>query len=639
MIQTVDPGNADTDFEYDAFGNLVKVRDFRGNETAMTYDVRGQRTSISDVDSGLRTFRYTAFGDLQSETNARGQTVTLAYDRLSRRISRQEPEGTTYWTWGNSATLRNIGSLASVSSPGFQESFEYDSLGRPSARLASAFGATLATRFTYDTTTGMLDTITYPSVSGLPLRVRQHYDRGRLVRVTNADDPATTFWQLGSLDARGQVTSETLGNGVRVASGIDPVTGLLGSRMSGPGGGSTFQDLRLAWDAAGNLSSRQEGNLGVYEQFTYDTRDRLDVMRSSNGATVDVDYDELGNVTYKSDVGQYTYHPSRKHAVVAAGSNTYSYDANGDVVNANGTTITWSSYDLPIRIMHPSGNYAYFDYGPDRSRIRQVARGASETTETVYAGGGLYERVMRNGTLSQRHYIVADGRRVAVHTRTAGAMPTTVYLLEDHLGGVDGFTSSSGALLARTSNQPFGARRSGNWSTSSPTSAEWQQVQSTTPRGFTDHEHVDNLGVIHMNGRVYDPVLGRFLSPDPVVQAPYDAQSWNRYSYVRNNPLRYTDPSGFVCFNSAPPGAFAPDYCFRNLMETVVVQASRLTDSLVSVFVNSGAGYVSSSERVGRGIAEARICRRVRRRTRIRQPAPPEVDPLQMQERLPKKSL
>jgi YD repeat-containing protein len=150
VIQTVDPGNADTDFEYDAFSNLVKVRDFRGNETAMTYDGRGQRTSISDVDSGLRTFRYTPFGELQSETNARGQTVTLAYDRLSRRISRQEPEGATYWTWGNSATLRNMGSLAGVSSPGFQETFEYDSLGRPSARIATAFGATFATRFAYD---------------------------------------------------------------------------------------------------------------------------------------------------------------------------------------------------------------------------------------------------------------------------------------------------------------------------------------------------------------------------------------------------------------------------------------------------------------------------------------------------------
>ena len=104
---------------------------------------------------------------------------------------------------------------------------------------------------------------------------------------------------------------------------------------------------------------------------------------------------------------------------------------------------------------------------------------------------------------------------------------------------------------------------------------EWKQVQSTTPRGFTDQEHVDNLGVIHMNGRVYDPVLGRFLSPDPLVQAPYDSQTWNRYSYARNNPLRYTDPSGF-CFNGHPAGDAAAESCFRTIVQSIIVQMSRL---------------------------------------------------------------
>ena len=107
--------------------------------------------------------------------------------------------------------------------------------------------------------------------------------------------------------------------------------------------------------------------------------------------------------------------------------------------------------------------------------------------------------------------------------------------------------ASSGALLTKNSYQPFGARRSGDGLSGTPTAAEWLQIQSTTARGYTDHEHLDNLGIIHMNGRVYDPALGRFLSPDPVVQAPYDTQGQNRYAYVRNNPLRYTDPSGYSC--------------------------------------------------------------------------------------------
>ncbi|MDJ0947274.1 MAG: RHS repeat-associated core domain-containing protein, partial [Kiloniellales bacterium] len=67
-----------------------------------------------------------------------------------------------------------------------------------------------------------------------------------------------------------------------------------------------------------------------------------------------------------------------------------------------------------------------------------------------------------------------------------------------------------------------------------------------TPRGFTGHEHLDAVGLIHMNGRVYDPVLGRFLSADPFVPSPTATQSFNRYSYVGNNPLSYTDPTGLV---------------------------------------------------------------------------------------------
>nr|WP_256470542.1 RHS repeat-associated core domain-containing protein [Alkalimarinus coralli] len=67
----------------------------------------------------------------------------------------------------------------------------------------------------------------------------------------------------------------------------------------------------------------------------------------------------------------------------------------------------------------------------------------------------------------------------------------------------------------------------------------------TDDRGFTDHEHMDEVGLIHMNGRVYDPVIGRFLSADPYVQAPYNSQSYNRYSYGWNNPLSVTDPAGY----------------------------------------------------------------------------------------------
>jgi RHS repeat-associated protein len=71
-------------------------------------------------------------------------------------------------------------------------------------------------------------------------------------------------------------------------------------------------------------------------------------------------------------------------------------------------------------------------------------------------------------------------------------------------------------------------------------------AEDLTPRGFTDHEMLDGLGLVHMNGRIYDPLLGRFLSADIVIQAPGNLQSYNRYSYVFNNPLTMTDPTGYV---------------------------------------------------------------------------------------------
>lgn len=70
-------------------------------------------------------------------------------------------------------------------------------------------------------------------------------------------------------------------------------------------------------------------------------------------------------------------------------------------------------------------------------------------------------------------------------------------------------------------------------------------VLDVTLRGFTGHEGVDHADIIHMNGRIYDPTLGRFLQADPHIQSPNNSQSYNRYPYVLNNPLSYTDPSGY----------------------------------------------------------------------------------------------
>jgi YD repeat-containing protein len=233
-----------------------------------------------------------------------------------------------------------------VSSPGFQEAYQYDTLGRPTATTTTIAGATLVTRRSYDTLSGALDTLTYPAASGMtPLRVRHHYDRGRLVRLSDADS-AGTYWQLNAVDSADHRTDETLGNGVRIVSSHDAVSGHLRSRTAGLGGGSTLQNLGYAWDAVGNLTLREERNRGVQEQFFHDSRDRLDYVLRGGSVSLDLDYDDPGNLAYKSDVGQYRYDTIRKHAVVAAGANTYAYDASGAVVRASSLT--------PAAITRPS---------------------------------------------------------------------------------------------------------------------------------------------------------------------------------------------------------------------------------------------------------------------------------------------
>ena len=152
-----------------------------------------------------------------------------------------------------------------------------------------------------------------------------------------------------------------------------------------------------------------------------------------------------------------------------------------------------------------------------------------------------------------------------VSSNNSGTNTVTKLILKDHLGSMVaeitlGGTPANPVVLVNTlSIHGFGPW--GNARNAASALAEGQ-------RGFTGHEHLAELGLIHMNGRLYDPVLGRFLQADPIIQAPHNAQSHNRYSYVLNNPLSFTDPSGFSAWTkwrsqvvSTVAGAIAAYFC------------------------------------------------------------------------------
>jgi RHS repeat-associated protein len=556
VIRAVDEAGSDTDLEYEAFGNLIKTRDVLGNETTLTYNVRGMKVSAADTDMGSSTFTYFPLGELKSQTDAKSQTVAFTYDKLSRVKTRVEAEGQTTWTWDTAAN--GVGRLSSISSPGnYSEIFAYDNRSRPLTQSTVIDGSTYTYSFTYDSLTGLPSTVTYPvSLGTNPFKITYGYAFGILQQVKDFYAPANIFWQGNASDARHHLIDFQLGSGLQTNRTFDRITGRIDRIDTGPSGTSAQQQLQFTWDRVGNLTKREDLNQGTLnETFQYDALDRLDIARRNGTVTLDMAYDAIGNITSKSDVGNYTYHATKKHAVVTAGANTYTYDSNGNMATRNGLSTTWYSYDLPKKItLPPNGPAAAsteFSYGPHRQRYKQVSSttfGPTTLDVTKTYVHGLFEKIVATGATSPvyLHHIVVGGERIGTHLRniddeTGQPVASEFYLTSDHLGSIDGIPEAG----AKFSYDAFGARRDRDWDGPiAPPDSD--AIILASSRGFTGQEHIDGgTALVHLNGRVYDAKLGRFTSPDPFVHKPHGTQDFNRYSYVLNNPLRYSDPSGF----------------------------------------------------------------------------------------------
>lgn len=321
------------------------------------------------------------------------------------------------------------------------------------------------------------------------------------------------------MNARGQAVDEAYGNGLWLQSHFKPLTGEMDTRQSGTGGSATnVQNLSYVWDTAGNLKERHDLRQALTETADYDELNRMWRTMGPAG-TFTFDYDAVGNVQSRSDVD-------------TSGAWTYS---------RNPTSITWTSANLPATITNGSIN-AQFAYAPDRSRWRQVADYAGGAETTLYIGG-LLEKHTTPVRTHWKHLIATPSGEVQ-HVRRSDGTTDTFYLPSDHLGSVDAVLNASAAILVRTSFDAWGGRRDDDW-VGAPSASEYQEIANTTRRGFGGHEMLDNVGLVHMNGRVYEPATGRMLSADPFVVPMLGSQGFNRYAYVGNQPLTYVDPSGF----------------------------------------------------------------------------------------------
>ncbi|MES2520911.1 MAG: SpvB/TcaC N-terminal domain-containing protein [Bacteroidota bacterium] len=516
-------------FTYDVADRLLTIKDFKGNTTTNEYDARGFKTKMIDPDMGTYLYEYNGFGELTKQTYPNGNIVTMTYDILGRLLTRVDVDGTTTNTYdtGN----KGIGKLNAVSSYVSTHTFSFDNLGRKNQETVTVNGQTYTTSDTYDAQ-GRLNTLSYPA-SGLVLK-NLYNAYGYLSELRNNADNSL-FWKLNTMDARGNVLLQEYGNGVKTERQFEDATQYLQSIRSF-NNTSTLQHFSFVFNDLAHLTQRRDVLRNKTETFDYDDVNRLTATKLNNVTATTLQYDALGNITYKSDVGDYEYGTVNNgpHRLLNVRTN----NANVQCSFTLNINTVYNSFNKVKEISNDTARVEVF-YGPDQQRIMQKMYVRNVLTRTkLYIGGITEIETFSNGKTKTTNFIGGIGLQV---TETQGASTTTTlkYYLKDHLGSNTGFTGNGGVLLEEMSFDAWGQRRNADWT------ALTTAYNGSHERGFTNHEHYDLFAMIDMNGRVYDPVLGRFLQPDPFIQDITDLQALNRYSYVENNPLSYTDPSGY----------------------------------------------------------------------------------------------
>jgi RHS repeat-associated protein len=163
------------------------------------------------------------------------------------------------------------------------------------------------------------------------------------------------------------------------------------------------------------------------------------------------------------------------------------------------------------------------------------------------------------GAVQWNQYLYAGGEMVGVRYDYNNAPTAIRYFDKDNLGSIATITDEGGTVVERDSFDAWGKRRFPNGNDDPGDS-----ITSLTTRGYTGQEELADVGLVHLNGRVYDPLIGRFTSADPVAAQPYETQGFDRYAYVNNNPLAFTDPNGFCGFFCVLGHIFNPVQVFND---------------------------------------------------------------------------
>ena len=519
QVVKVQDGGGTIDYTLRADGKPSEVAVSGGLSTTFEYDSYGRRVKIVDPSAGTQTDNIVFNSDgssVSTHTNPNGTIITYS-DKYGRTTKVERPgEYTTDYVYSADGLL-----ASETSSNGTSKSYTYDGYDRVLTMTETVpDGKWLKKTYTY-TTGSNVNSIAYESQNGTIATENFAYSNGTNIRISLQD---THIRLINGENEFGQPTSVATGGITRTY--LYNAYGMPTRRTMG-----TVMDYSYSFDPLkGNLMSRTDNLRNQTETFGYDALNRLTAIDDR-----EITYSDNGNITSIDSVGDMTYDNSAKPYQVT------SLTLEDNVVPSRVQNITYTCYSRPS-IMTEGGRSAAFTYNGDGARVKMnVSDGATSVLSRYYIGNQYELDVTPSGT-TERLYLGGDAYSApAVYIKEGSGTWTFYNIGRDYLGNITHIATADGTLVEENSYDPWGRLRN----------PETREIYSlgTEPelmlgRGYTGHEHLKWFGLINMNARLYDPVIGRFLSPDPFVQMPDFTQNFNRYSYCLNNPLVYVDENG-----------------------------------------------------------------------------------------------
>ncbi len=550
VVTMTDAPGGTINYTYFANGNLLTTN-YDGVVTTIEQDGWGRKTKLIDPSAGEYTYTYNDLGEALTETTPNGtttytldavgkptqktivgtntnSTTTYVYDGTTKLLTSstfvdvQENNATTTTVYNYDSNKRLLSSVETTPYASFTKQFTYDGFGRVNTEtsIASAAGKSSA------------KTVQHTYKNGQPWQI---------IDTANSQ----VLWQTNTVDARGQLTGATMANdNIAVTNTYDSYGFISQTKQDrlivSPG---NIMTLNTVFDAPkGNLTSRTNSLFNWSESFTYDSLDRLTSFKNTAGVTEAQDYDDRGRITQNA-VGTYNYTNTSK--AYQNTSVTVTPDALAHYQTNHEQNITYNAFKSPYQIEEVGKDKISFTYNDANSRSTMFY-GSLDNNKLLrplrkyYSADGSMEikHNITTGAIEFVTYIGGDGYTAPIVLKSDGTTQNYLYLQRDYQGSIVAISDATGQVLEK---RLFDA-----WGNVLVQDGAGNTLTGITllDRGYTGHEHLQSVGLIHMNGRLYDPKLHRFLQPDNYVQDPNNTQNYNRYGYVLNNPLKYIDPSG-----------------------------------------------------------------------------------------------